>query len=141
MFFGHPCDDLLVVGITGTNGKTTTSYLVAAIFDEAGVRCGRIGTVSYDVGGDERDAPRTTPEAQRPAGMLREMVTNGCGACATEVSSHALALKRVDYLRFAAARLHQPDARPPRFPRRHGAVLRGQAPAVRAAAGRRRRRR
>ena len=50
VFYGHPSDDLLVVGITGTNGKTTTSYLTAAIFDAAGVRCGRIGTVSYDIG-------------------------------------------------------------------------------------------
>jgi hypothetical protein len=63
VFYGHPSDDLLVVGITGTNGKTTTSYLTAGIFDEGGVRCGRLGTVSYDVGGTEREAPRTTPEA------------------------------------------------------------------------------
>jgi UDP-N-acetylmuramoyl-L-alanyl-D-glutamate--2,6-diaminopimelate ligase len=103
VFFGHPGDDLLVVGITGTNGKTTTSYLVSAILDEAGVRCGRIGTVSYDLGGVERDAPRTTPEASDLQRMLREMAANGCGACAAEVSSHALVLKRVDYMRFAAA--------------------------------------
>jgi UDP-N-acetylmuramoyl-L-alanyl-D-glutamate--2,6-diaminopimelate ligase len=102
VFFGHPSDDLLVVGITGTNGKTTTSYLVSAIFDEAGVRCGRVGTVSYDVGGAEREAPRTTPEASDLQAMLREMVANGCGACAAEVSSHALFLKRVEYVRFAA---------------------------------------
>ena len=106
----------------------------AAIFDEAGVRCGRIGTVSYDVGGEERDAPRTTPEATDFQRMLREMAANGCGACAAEVSSHALVLKRVDYVRFAAGDLHQPDPRSPRLPRRHGLVLRGQAPAVRAAA-------
>ncbi len=102
VFYGHPSDDLLVVGITGTNGKTTTSYLTAAIFDEAGVRCGRVGTVSYDVGGEERAAPRTTPEASDFQRMLREMVTNGCGACAAEVSSHALVLKRADFTRFAA---------------------------------------
>jgi UDP-N-acetylmuramoyl-L-alanyl-D-glutamate--2,6-diaminopimelate ligase len=102
VFYGHPSDDLLVVGITGTNGKTTTSYLTAGIFDEGGVRCGRLGTVSYDVGGIERDAPRTTPEATDFQRMLREMATNGCGACAAEVSSHALVLKRVDHVRFAA---------------------------------------
>jgi UDP-N-acetylmuramoyl-L-alanyl-D-glutamate--2,6-diaminopimelate ligase len=102
VFYGHPSDDLLVVGITGTNGKTTTSYLTAAILDEAGVRCGRIGTVSYDVGGDERPAPRTTPEASDLQRMLREMATNGCGACAAEISSHALVLKRADFIRFAA---------------------------------------
>jgi UDP-N-acetylmuramoyl-L-alanyl-D-glutamate--2,6-diaminopimelate ligase len=103
VYFGHPSEDLLVVGITGTNGKTTTSYITAAIFDEAGVRCGRIGTVTYDVGTEERDAPRTTPEASDVQKLLREMVSNGCGACAAEVSSHALALKRVDYVRFVAA--------------------------------------
>jgi UDP-N-acetylmuramoyl-L-alanyl-D-glutamate--2,6-diaminopimelate ligase len=102
VFFGHPSDDLLVVGITGTNGKTTTSYITAAILDEAGVRSGRIGTVTYDNGREEKDAPRTTPEANDVQRLLREMVVNGCGACAMEVSSHALALKRVDYVRFAA---------------------------------------
>ena len=100
---GHPSDDLLVIGITGTNGKTTTSYITAAIFDEAGVRCGRIGTVTYDTGAEERDAPRTTPEASDVQRLLREMASNGCGACAMEVSSHALSLKRVDYVRFAGA--------------------------------------
>jgi UDP-N-acetylmuramoyl-L-alanyl-D-glutamate--2,6-diaminopimelate ligase len=101
-YYNYPSDDLLVIGITGTNGKTTTSYITAAIFDEAGVRCGRIGTVTYDVGRDERPAPRTTPEASDMQKLLREMVANGCGACAAEVSSHALALKRVEYVRFAA---------------------------------------
>ena len=102
VFYGHPSDDLLVVGITGTNGKTTTSYLTAAIFDAAGVRCGRVGTVSYDIGGEERAAPRTTPEASDLQRMLREMASSGCGACAAEISSHALVLKRADFLRFAA---------------------------------------
>jgi UDP-N-acetylmuramoyl-L-alanyl-D-glutamate--2,6-diaminopimelate ligase len=102
VFFGHPADDLLVVGITGTNGKTTTSYITAAILDEAGVRSGRIGTVTYDNGREEKDAPRTTPEANDVQRLLREMVVNGCGACAMEVSSHALALGRVEYVRFAA---------------------------------------
>ena len=121
VFYGHPSDDLLVVGITGTNGKTTTSYLTAGIFDEGGVRCGRLGTVSYDVGGTERDAPRTTPEASDFQRMLREMASNGCGACAAEVSSHALVLKRVDSRALRRRRLHQPDPRSPRLPRRHGA--------------------
>jgi UDP-N-acetylmuramoyl-L-alanyl-D-glutamate--2,6-diaminopimelate ligase len=103
VYYGHPSDDLLVVGITGTNGKTTTSYIMAAILDEAGVKCGRIGTVTYDVGTEERDAPRTTPEASDVQRLLREMASNGCGACAAEVSSHALTLKRVDFVRFAAA--------------------------------------
>jgi UDP-N-acetylmuramoyl-L-alanyl-D-glutamate--2,6-diaminopimelate ligase len=92
-----------VVGITGTNGKTTTSYLVQAAIEAAGVRCGLMGTVQYRIGGDVRDAARTTPEAPDVQQMLRDMVDAGCGACAMEVSSHALALKRVDGTRFAAA--------------------------------------
>jgi UDP-N-acetylmuramoyl-L-alanyl-D-glutamate--2,6-diaminopimelate ligase len=101
-FYGHPSDELTVVGITGTNGKTTVSYLVASIFDEAGQRCGRIGTVGYRIGLVEYDATRTTPEAVDLQRMLREMVDARCAACAMEVSSHALVLRRVDGLRFAA---------------------------------------
>ena len=102
-FFGHPSNDLLVVGITGTNGKTTTSYLLASIFEAAGIRCGRIGTVGYHIADREVAATRTTPEAPDLHRMLREMVAAGCGACVMEASSHALALRRVDYLHFSAA--------------------------------------
>jgi UDP-N-acetylmuramoyl-L-alanyl-D-glutamate--2,6-diaminopimelate ligase len=102
-FFGNPSNDLVLIGITGTNGKTTTSYLLEAIFEAAGIRCGRIGTVGYQVAGREAEAPRTTPEAPELQRMLREMVAAGCGACVIEASSHALALKRVDYLHFTAA--------------------------------------
>jgi UDP-N-acetylmuramoyl-L-alanyl-D-glutamate--2,6-diaminopimelate ligase len=101
--YGNPSEELTLVGITGTNGKTTTSYLLASIFEAAGVRCGRIGTVGYRIGDEERDAPRTTPEAPDLQRMLREMVTQGCGACVMEASSHALALRRTDRLRFVAA--------------------------------------
>jgi UDP-N-acetylmuramoyl-L-alanyl-D-glutamate--2,6-diaminopimelate ligase len=102
-YYGHPSERLRLVGITGTNGKTTTSYLVAAIFEAAGVRCGRVGTIGYAIGHEERAAARTTPEAPDLQELLREMADHGCGACAMEVSSHALSLKRVDALRFAAA--------------------------------------
>jgi UDP-N-acetylmuramoyl-L-alanyl-D-glutamate--2,6-diaminopimelate ligase len=101
-FFGNPSDELALVGITGTNGKTTTSYLLTAIFESAGLKCGRIGTIGHLVGGREQHASRTTPEAPDLQLMLRDMVTEGCGACVMEVSSHALALRRVDHLRFAA---------------------------------------
>jgi UDP-N-acetylmuramoyl-L-alanyl-D-glutamate--2,6-diaminopimelate ligase len=101
--YGNPSEELTLVGITGTNGKTTTSYLLASIFEAAGVRCGRIGTVGYRIGDRELDAPRTTPEAPDLQRMLREMVTQGCGACVIEASSHALALRRTDRLHFAAA--------------------------------------
>jgi UDP-N-acetylmuramoyl-L-alanyl-D-glutamate--2,6-diaminopimelate ligase len=102
-FYGNPSDRLALVGITGTNGKTTTSYLLASIFEAAGIKCGRIGTVGYQIAGPEIEATRTTPEAPELQRMLSEMVTRGCGACAMEVSSHALALRRVDHLHFSAA--------------------------------------
>jgi UDP-N-acetylmuramoyl-L-alanyl-D-glutamate--2,6-diaminopimelate ligase len=100
--WGDPSREMQVIGITGTNGKTTTAYLVASIFDAARIPCGILGTVAYRVGGVVRDAVRTTPEAPDVQKLLREMVDRGCGACAMEVSSHALALHRADAMRFAA---------------------------------------
>ena len=91
-----------VIGITGTNGKTTTAYLIASMFDAAGIPCGMLGTVAYRIGDQVREATRTTPEAPDVQGLLREMVDRGCGACAVEVSSHALSLRRVDETTFAA---------------------------------------
>jgi len=101
-FYRNPTEELALVGITGTNGKTTTSYILASIFEAAGINCGRIGTIGYKVGGREVDASRTTPEAPDLQRMFRGMLAQGCGACVMEVSSHALSLRRVDYLRFAA---------------------------------------
>ncbi len=101
-FYGHPSRDMQVVGITGTNGKTTTAYLIASIFDAAGLRSGILGTVGYRIGHEVRDATHTTPEAPEVQGLLREMADRGCRACAMEVSSHALALRRVDGTSFAA---------------------------------------
>ena len=102
-FFRYPSAEMQVVGITGTNGKTTTAYLLASIFEAAGVRCGLLGTVAYRIGAEEREATRTTPEAPDIHRLLREMADRGCGACAMEVSSHALALRRVEDTTFAAA--------------------------------------
>jgi len=101
-FHGHPSRDMQVVGITGTNGKTTTAFLMASIFEAANVRCGVLGTVGYRIGEEIREATHTTPEAPEVQGLLREMRDRGCGACAMEVSSHALSLHRVDGMRFAA---------------------------------------
>ncbi len=101
-FFGHPSREMQVVGITGTNGKTTTSYLTHAIFEAAGIRCGLMGTVTYRIGSREIAATRTTPEAPDVQGFMRQMRDAGCGACVMEVSSHALAMHRVDGIRFAA---------------------------------------
>jgi UDP-N-acetylmuramoyl-L-alanyl-D-glutamate--2,6-diaminopimelate ligase len=101
-FYQEPSEKLALVGITGTNGKTTTSYLLQAIFEAAGTRCGRIGTVGHSIGNREVEAARTTPEAPDLQRMLRDMLTHGAGACVMEVSSHALVLRRADYLHFAA---------------------------------------
>jgi UDP-N-acetylmuramoyl-L-alanyl-D-glutamate--2,6-diaminopimelate ligase len=101
-FYRRPSADLQVVGITGTNGKTTTAYLVASIFEAAGVRCGVVGTVGYRIGAEMRESKHTTPEAPDVQALLRDMVGSGCGACAMEVSSHALSLKRTDGVTFAA---------------------------------------
>ncbi len=101
-FYRHPSAAMQVIGITGTNGKTTTAHLIASVFEAAGIRCGLLGTVAYRIGAVAREAVRTTPEAPDVQRLLREMVDAGCGACAMEVSSHALALARVDHVRFAA---------------------------------------
>ena len=102
-FFGHPSRRMKVVGITGTNGKTTTSYLLQAIFEAAGTRCGLMGTVTYRIGERQIAATRTTPEAPDVQLLMRQMLDAGCKACVMEVSSHALAMHRVDGIQFAAA--------------------------------------
>jgi UDP-N-acetylmuramoyl-L-alanyl-D-glutamate--2,6-diaminopimelate ligase len=102
-FYGHPARELRVVGVTGTNGKTTTAYLVRALLEAAGVQCGLLGTVKSVIGGEERPVARTTPEAIDLQADLRAMLDGGDEACAMEVSSHALALGRTDAISFAAA--------------------------------------
>ena len=102
-FHDDPSRKMKVVGITGTNGKTTTAYLVASVFEAAGLRIGLLGTVAYRIGIEVRPATRTTPEAPDVQALLAEMVSRGCTACVMEVSSHALALRRVDGMTFAAA--------------------------------------
>lgn len=103
VYFGRPSESLAVVGITGTNGKTTTSYLVASLFRQTGKRAGVIGTIQYLVGDERRKASQTTPDAVTLAGLLHEMVESGVGGVAMEVSSHALALHRVDGVQFDVA--------------------------------------
>ena len=102
-FHGHPSGALTLVGITGTNGKTTTSYLVDALLRARGLTTGIIGTIQYVVGAEKRSANQTTPEALEIQGMLAEMRELGVGGVAMEVSSHALALSRVDRLDFDVA--------------------------------------
>ncbi|MFH0809225.1 MAG: UDP-N-acetylmuramoyl-L-alanyl-D-glutamate--2,6-diaminopimelate ligase [Pseudomonadota bacterium] len=95
-YHGHPARELKLVGITGTNGKTTTSYLVESVLREAGARVGVIGTINYRFGGASRPALQTTPESLDLQRLLREMADAGTTHVVMEVSSHALDLKRVD---------------------------------------------
>jgi UDP-N-acetylmuramoyl-L-alanyl-D-glutamate--2,6-diaminopimelate ligase len=102
-FNGDPTAELAVVGITGTSGKTTTTHIVRHLLESAGRRCGLLGGVTAVIGGEERAAVRTTPEAIDLQATFREMLDAGDRACAMEVSSHALELHRVDGIHFAAA--------------------------------------
>lgn len=102
-FFGAPTEELSLIGITGTNGKTSTSFLVESILDEAGRRTGLIGTVEVRYGDERRPAVNTTPESLDLQRTLRAMVTSQVEAVVLEVSSHGLALGRVDGCRFVVA--------------------------------------
>src|SRR3954462_2793088 len=102
-FHGDPTARLPIVGITGTNGKTTTAFLVRGLLEAAGRRSGLLGTVASVVGGVERETERTTPEAIELQATFAEMLAAGDQACAMEVSSHALALHRADCIHWAVA--------------------------------------
>ncbi len=94
-FYGFPSTQLKVIGVTGTNGKTTVSFLVKHILEAAGVRTGLLGTVRYEIGERCIPAQRTTPEALEVQAMMSQMLHAGCKACVMEVSSHALDQQRV----------------------------------------------
>ncbi|HEV2791583.1 MAG TPA: UDP-N-acetylmuramoyl-L-alanyl-D-glutamate--2,6-diaminopimelate ligase [Solirubrobacterales bacterium] len=102
-FYGDPTKELRVVGVTGTNGKTTTAFLVHEILRAADFRCGLLGTVKQIVGGVEKEVVRTTPEAIELQATFRQMLDGGDEACAMEVSSHAMSLHRADAIRFEVA--------------------------------------
>ncbi len=114
-FYGDPSAALRVVGVTGTNGKTTTAFLLKALLEAsggvsgaggsaaAGGGCGLLGTVKSVIGGVERSVSRTTPEAIDLQADFRAMLDGGDVACAIEVSSHALELHRAEGIHFAAA--------------------------------------
>jgi len=101
--FGRPDDGLTLVGITGTNGKTTVAHLVESIGRAAGLRSGRIGTIGYSLDGEESPLERTTPEAPEFYRLLARMLEMSIEMVAMEVSSHALALSRIRGARFAIA--------------------------------------
>jgi UDP-N-acetylmuramoyl-L-alanyl-D-glutamate--2,6-diaminopimelate ligase len=102
-FYGDPTATLRVAGITGTNGKTTTAFLTRALLEGAGLQTGLMGTVKSVVGGADRHMVRTTPEAFDLQRTFREMLDAGDVACAMEISSHALELKRAAGIHVAAA--------------------------------------
>jgi UDP-N-acetylmuramoyl-L-alanyl-D-glutamate--2,6-diaminopimelate ligase len=101
VFFEHPTAELQVAGVTGTNGKTTTTFLLYAILAAAGRRPGLSGTIEARVGGERRGVRRTTPEAIDLQRLFREMLDAGDRSVALEASSHASALHRLDQVRFA----------------------------------------
>jgi UDP-N-acetylmuramoyl-L-alanyl-D-glutamate--2,6-diaminopimelate ligase len=102
-FFGRPSDRLQVIGVTGTNGKTTTTFLARSLMEAGGWQTGLLGTVTSVIGAVSRKVQRTTPEAIDLQRTFREMLDAGDVACAIEVSSHALVLGRADAVTFAAA--------------------------------------
>lgn len=102
-YYGFPSRSLFTVGVTGTNGKTTTTYLIKHLFDALGIPCGLIGTIEYIIGGHHFEAERTTPDAITNQKLFKEMVKQGCRAAVMEVSSHGLEQGRVDQIEFDAA--------------------------------------
>ena len=102
-FYTPEIDDLALIGITGTNGKTTTSFLVQSIFEKAGIKTGLIGTIAYYIGPQKINAWNTTPESVDLYNLLFQIHLNQQKAAVLEVSSHALALHRVDGMKFDAA--------------------------------------
>lgn len=102
-FYDAPARSLRMVGVTGTNGKTTTTYLIRAILEAHGLSTGLVGTVEYQIGNRYVASANTTPEAHRLQSLLRQMVDAGNEAAVLEVSSHGLGLHRVDGIRFEQA--------------------------------------
>ncbi|MEM1354901.1 MAG: UDP-N-acetylmuramoyl-L-alanyl-D-glutamate--2,6-diaminopimelate ligase [Planctomycetota bacterium] len=104
-FHDDPSSKLKLIGVTGTNGKTTTVTITKHLLEAAGHKCGLIGTVELDTGAAQgpRPATLTTPGAIELSALLAEMVAHGCAYCVMEVSSHALHQGRADHLRFSAA--------------------------------------
>lgn len=101
-FFDRPSRKLKLIGVTGTNGKTTTAFILESIFHQAGLATGLIGSIEYRINRERFEAKHTTPESLDLQQILAKMVTEGVDVAVVEVSSHALDLHRVDGCRFAA---------------------------------------
>ena len=102
-FYQHPSAKLRVIGVTGTNGKTTVAFMIKAILEAAGLKTGLMGTVRYEIGDRVIPAARTTPESPEVQQLMAQMLKAGCEACVMEVSSHALEQKRVFGVEFDVA--------------------------------------
>jgi len=98
--YDNPSEKLLMVGVTGTNGKTTTTYIIRSILQAAGIRSGLLGTIIESDGIHDKDADRTTPESCEIQRQLSMMLKNKCGACVMETSSHGLFLGRIKGARY-----------------------------------------
>src|SRR5687767_5969080 len=103
MFHGYPSAAMKVIGVTGTNGKTTVTFMVKAMLEGSGIKTGLMGTVQYEIADRVIPAQRTTPESLEVQQMMAQMVKAGCQACVMEVSSHALEQKRVMGVEFDVA--------------------------------------
>ena len=100
-WFGHPADHMTMIGITGTNGKTSSTILLKAVLEKAlGAKVGLVGTIQNMIGDEALPTERTTPESFELQGLFKKMLDAGCTHVVMEVSSHALALHRVDCVRF-----------------------------------------
>jgi len=99
-FYGNPSSDIRLIGVTGTNGKTTTTFLIESILNQSDNKTGLIGTIEYRIGEDRITGERTTPESLDLCRILRLMINRGAKYCVMEVSSHALDLHRVGFFNF-----------------------------------------
>lgn len=94
-FYGRPAEKMRIIGITGTNGKTTSAFMIKSILEEAGYKVGLIGTIANYIGNEKLHSERTTPESLELHELFKKMVDNGVEYCVMEVSSHSLSLNRV----------------------------------------------
>lgn len=101
-FFGNPTKKLKIIGVTGTNGKTTIATLLYLLFNKLGKKSGLLSTISYNIGNKKIDASHTTPDAMRMQEYFAEMANEGCEYCFMEVSSHAIVQNRVAGIDYAA---------------------------------------
>ena len=134
-FYGEPSAELALIGVTGTNGKTSTTYLVESILTRAGRRVGLIGTLEARFAGQRRRAINTTPESLDLQTALRDMRNRGADAVVMEVSSHGLFAGTRRRLSVQRRRLHEPHPGSPRLPRHDGGLPRREGAALHALPG------